>query len=143
LCHDPKAPRIVEAVQVLREIAEVVVASGDDAGGVIARVDADLVVADEWIGTRDGRTLLAWACQTRASAVGILLASSQGGAAAARFDGLVVLPKLVDAATLKAVPATVAGAPVTYSTAVIAWRNKQVGILDEQLLFYSIKRSLA
>ena len=103
LCHDPKAPRIVEAGQVLREIAEVVVASGDDAGGVIAQVDADLVVADEWIGTRDGRTLLAWACQTRASAVGILLASSQGGAAAARFDGLVVLPKLVDPATLKAV----------------------------------------
>jgi DNA-binding response OmpR family regulator len=90
LCHDPKAPRIVEAMQVLREIAEVVVASGDDAAGAIAQVDADLVVADEWIGTRDGRTLLAWACQTRASAVGILLASSQGEAAAARFDGLVV-----------------------------------------------------
>jgi hypothetical protein len=99
LCHDPKSPRIVEAGHVLREVAQVVVASGDEAGGIIAQVDADVVVADEWIGTRDGRTLLSWACQTRSSAVGILLASSQGGAAAARFDGLVVLPKLVDPAT--------------------------------------------
>src|SRR5688572_9732722 len=103
LCHDPKSPRIVAALQVLRELAETSVASGDEAGEVITRVDADVVVADEWVGTRDGRTLLAWACQTRATTVGILLASSQTGAAAARFDGLIVLPKLVDPATLKAV----------------------------------------
>jgi two-component system NtrC family response regulator len=103
LCHDPKAPRIVEALQVLRELADTTVASGDDAGEVVVNVDADVVVADEWVGTRDGRTLLAWACQTRATAVGILLASSQTGAAVARFDGLIVLPKLVDPGTLKAV----------------------------------------
>jgi DNA-binding NtrC family response regulator len=103
LCHDVKASRIVEALQVLRELGDTTVASGDEAAGVVTRVDADVVVADEWIGTRDGRTLLAWACQTRSTAVGILLASSQTGAAAARFDGLVVLPKLVDPATLKAV----------------------------------------
>src|SRR5262245_60457850 len=95
LCHDPKAPRIVAALQVLRELAETTVASGDEA--------AEVIVADEWVGTRDGRTLLAWACQTRSSAVGILLASSQTGAAAARFDGLIVLPKLVEPATLRAV----------------------------------------
>jgi DNA-binding NtrC family response regulator len=93
----------VAALQVLRELAETTVASGDDAGEVIARVDADVVVADEWLGTRDGRTLLAWACQTRSTAVGILLASSQTGAAAAHLDGLVVLPKLVDPGTLRAV----------------------------------------
>ena len=103
LCRDPKAPRIVEALQVLRELAETTVATGDEAAGVIARVDADVVVADEWVGTGDGRTLLAWACQTRSTAVGILLASSQTGAAAAHLDGLVVLPKLVDAGTLKTV----------------------------------------
>jgi DNA-binding NtrC family response regulator len=103
LCRDPKAPRIVAALQVLRELADTVVASGDEAGDVVARVDADLVVADEWLGTRDGRTLLAWACQTRSTAVGILLASSQTGAAAAHLDGFVVLPKLVDPGTLKAV----------------------------------------
>src|SRR5260221_11638095 len=103
LCHDPKAPRIVEACQVLREIADTTLTTGDEAAEVITRVDADVIVADEWIGTRDGRTLLAWACQTRSTAVGILLASSQTGAAAARFDGLVVLPKLVDSGTLKAV----------------------------------------
>src|SRR5262249_25492311 len=73
LCCDPKAPRIVAAVQVLRELAETSVGTGDDAAGLIARVDADVVVAEEWIGTRDGRALLAWATQTRPTAVGILL----------------------------------------------------------------------
>ena len=103
LCGDPKAPRIVGALQVLRELADTTVASGDEAAAVIVRVDADVVVADEWLGTRDGRTLLAWACQSRSTAVGILLASSQSGAAAAHLDGLVVLPKLVDPGTLKTV----------------------------------------
>lgn len=43
---------------------------------------------------------------------------------------------------LKEIPATVAKAPGTYSTAVLAWRDHQVGILDDQLLFYALKRSL-
>jgi two-component system response regulator HydG len=103
LCRDPKSPRILAALQVLRELADTTVASGDEATAVIVRVDPDVVVADEWLGTRDGRTLLAWACQTRSTAVGILFASSETGAAAAHMDGLVVLPKLVDLGTLKTV----------------------------------------
>jgi chemotaxis-related protein WspD len=43
---------------------------------------------------------------------------------------------------LRDVPTTVARAPVTYSTSVLSWRDHQVGILDEQLLFYTLKRSL-
>jgi chemotaxis-related protein WspD len=43
---------------------------------------------------------------------------------------------------LKDVPTTVARATVTYSTALLAWRGRSVGILDDQLVFYSIKRSL-
>ncbi len=103
LCSDPKAPRIVAAHQVLRELADTTVATGDDAAAAIAGADADLVIADEWLGTRDGRTLLAWACQTGAAAVGILLASSPASAAAAEHDGLILLPKLVDPETLRTV----------------------------------------
>jgi len=44
---------------------------------------------------------------------------------------------------LKDVPTTVAKAAVTYSTALLSWRGHSVGILDDQLLFYSLKRSLA
>lgn len=43
---------------------------------------------------------------------------------------------------LKGVPTTVARAPVTYSTALLSWRDRQVGMLDDQLLFYALKRSL-
>jgi len=43
---------------------------------------------------------------------------------------------------LKEVPATVAKASVTYSTALLSWRERSVGILDDQLVFYSLKRGL-
>jgi chemotaxis-related protein WspD len=43
---------------------------------------------------------------------------------------------------LKAVPATVAKATVTYSTALLPWQGHSVGTLDDQLLFYTLKRSL-
>jgi chemotaxis-related protein WspD len=43
---------------------------------------------------------------------------------------------------LKDVPTTVAHAKGTYSTALLSWRERSVGILDDQLVFYSLKRSL-
>jgi chemotaxis-related protein WspD len=43
---------------------------------------------------------------------------------------------------LKEVPATVAMSPVSYSTALLLWRERSVGILDDQLVFYSLKRGL-
>jgi chemotaxis-related protein WspD len=43
---------------------------------------------------------------------------------------------------LKDVPTTVAKAPATYSTALLSWHGHAVGILDDQLLFYSFQRSL-
>jgi chemotaxis-related protein WspD len=43
---------------------------------------------------------------------------------------------------LKDVPTTVAKATVTYSTALLSWRERSVGVLDDQLVFYSLKRSL-
>jgi chemotaxis-related protein WspD len=44
---------------------------------------------------------------------------------------------------LRPVPATVAKATVTYSTAVLKWGTQSVGVLDDQLLFYALRRSLA
>lgn len=40
------------------------------------------------------------------------------------------------------VPATVAKAAVTYSTALLPWQGHAVGTLDDQLLFYTLKRSV-
>ena len=44
---------------------------------------------------------------------------------------------------LKAVPATVAKATATYTKSMLAWHDKTVGCLDDQLLFYTLNRSLA
>ena len=43
---------------------------------------------------------------------------------------------------LKELPTTVAKATVTYSTALLPWQGHSVGTLDDQLLFYTLKRSL-
>lgn len=47
-----------------------------------------------------------------------------------------------DPREFKTVPATIAKAAVTYSMAVLPWRGHSVGALDDQLLFYTLKRSL-
>jgi chemotaxis-related protein WspD len=44
---------------------------------------------------------------------------------------------------LKDVPATVAGAAPTYSKALLSWRDRSVGLLDDELLFHSLKRWVA
>lgn len=44
---------------------------------------------------------------------------------------------------LKPVPATVAKASACYTRAMLAWREHAVGLLDDQLLFHSLNRSLA
>jgi chemotaxis-related protein WspD len=43
---------------------------------------------------------------------------------------------------LKELPTTVVKATVTYSTALLPWQGHSVGTLDDQLLFYTLKRSL-
>lgn len=48
-----------------------------------------------------------------------------------------------DASQLKAVPATVAKAAASYSRAVVAWNGRSLGLLDDQVLFHTILRSLA
>jgi chemotaxis-related protein WspD len=44
---------------------------------------------------------------------------------------------------LKEVPTTVARATVAYSTALLSWSGHSVGVLDDELVFYTLKRSLA
>ena len=46
-------------------------------------------------------------------------------------------------ADLRPIPTTVAKAAVTYSTALLNWNTHSVGVLDEQLLFHALRRSLA
>lgn len=44
---------------------------------------------------------------------------------------------------LAPVPATVARTTATYTRAVLPWQNKSVGVIDDQLLFHTLNRSLA
>lgn len=43
----------------------------------------------------------------------------------------------------KEVPATVAKATANYTRAMLPWRGSSVGLLDDQLIFYTVNRSLA
>lgn len=44
---------------------------------------------------------------------------------------------------VKEVPATVSGATATYTTGMLSWQDKSVGLLDEQLLLYTLNKGLA
>jgi len=46
-------------------------------------------------------------------------------------------------AELRALPATVSQAPATYTRGILPWEGKSVGCLDEQLVFYTLNRSLS
>lgn len=48
-----------------------------------------------------------------------------------------------DQADLAPVPATLAHARAAYTRGLLTWRNRPVGVLDDQLLFYTLNRSLA
>lgn len=72
----------------------------------------------------------------------MLVIQGEGGRfvfAAREVHGIVRTP----AEGLNPVPATLAGAASAYTRAVVPWENRTVGLLDEQLLFYALNRSLA
>lgn len=48
-----------------------------------------------------------------------------------------------DDAELAPVPATLAHARAAYTRGILTWRDRPVGVLDDQLLFYTLNRSLA
>jgi chemotaxis-related protein WspD len=47
-----------------------------------------------------------------------------------------------DPRELKPIPTTVSKAAITYSTGLLPWQGRSVGSLDDQLLFYTLQRSL-
>ncbi len=44
---------------------------------------------------------------------------------------------------LKKVPETVAGAQSNYAAGILPWRDRAVGCLDANLLFYTLRKSLS
>jgi chemotaxis-related protein WspD len=44
---------------------------------------------------------------------------------------------------VKEVPATIAGTAVAHTTGILSWQNRSVGLLDDQLLFYTLNKALA
>ena len=97
ICSDRADPAIVAALEGLRELTDTAVVRGDAATDLLARVDADVIVADESVGES-----LARAAHIRPCAIRILL-SSVADASAEPVDGLTVISKPVDPMVLRAV----------------------------------------
>lgn len=78
----------------------------------------------------------------RAKAQLFLVIKGEGGRVVVPVDEVLGV-KRYRTSTLKEVPATVAKATATYTKAVLDWEDKTIAVLDEQLLFYTINRSMA
>lgn len=72
----------------------------------------------------------------------VLVASWEGRSLAFPVDEVMGVHRY-QRSQLQAVPATVAKAAATYTKSMLPWRDKSIGLLDDQLLFYSINRNLA
>ena len=72
----------------------------------------------------------------------LLVASSAGARLVFPVDEVHGIHRF-DAKQLVEAPATVAKATATYTKSVLAWRDKTVGCLDDQLLFYTLNRGFA
>ncbi len=80
--------------------------------------------------------------QRRAAVPRLLVARGTAGAVVFPVDEVQGMERF-RARDLKEVPATVARAQATYTRALMALGDRTVGLLDEQLLFYKVERSLA
>jgi chemotaxis-related protein WspD len=79
----------------------------------------------------------------RAADPRLLVMQHEGGRAACPVDEVYGVQRIYSR-DLMAVPATTARATTTYTKAVLSWRQKSVGLLDEHLLFYTLNhRGLA
>lgn len=72
----------------------------------------------------------------------LLVMQREGGRAVCSVDEVYGIQRF-HPRELMEVPATVARATATYTRAVLSWQKKSVGVLDDQLLFYTLNRSLA
>lgn len=80
--------------------------------------------------------------ESRSNSQLLLVIKGEGGRLAIPVDEVLGVERYLPSA-LKEVPATVAKATATYTKAVLDWDDKTIGVLDEQLLFYTINRSMA
>lgn len=72
----------------------------------------------------------------------LLVMINQGQGAVVPVDEVFGLHRYA-ACELKHVPTTLNGTVAAYVKGVVAWRDKAVGLLDGELLFYTLNRSLA
>jgi chemotaxis-related protein WspD len=82
--------------------------------------------------------------RTRQGAVAqrLLVARGEAGSIVFPVDEVLGVERFA-AEDLKEIPATVAHAQASYTQALLCFGDRTVGLLDEQLLFYSVERSLA
>lgn len=78
----------------------------------------------------------------RAQEQRLLVLAHEGGRSVCPADEVYGIQRF-HARAQTAVPATLARAAGSYVTAVLPWQNKSVGLLDPQLLAYTLNRSLA
>jgi chemotaxis-related protein WspD len=78
----------------------------------------------------------------RAQAARLLVIQRDGSRAVCPVDEIHGIERFF-ARDLEPVPATVARAAATYTRAVLSWQGRTVGLLDEELLFHVMNRSVA
>jgi len=103
VCSDPTAPDVPAIVDTLGSLADTTVSTAERAGAVLARLDVDVLVADDDVGAATVQALLSGAARTGNPAVAILLTGAPAEATGARARGLTVLAKPVDPETLRSV----------------------------------------
>src|SRR4029077_295436 len=103
IASSPADPDVARTVDVLRSLAETTLTGADAAMDLLARVDADLIIADESLGAQSGCDFLAEAIALRPSAVPLLLARSGPRPVARNGNGLAVLRKPVDEHALRTI----------------------------------------
>ena len=89
-------------VDALRDIADTTVAAGREAVDLLARLDPDVIVADQWVGEASGREFLEAAAAVCPNAACVLLEDAPSASASAASAEIVVLPKPVEREALRA-----------------------------------------
>ena len=91
-----------EVVDALRDIADTTVAAGREAVDLLARLDPDVIVADQGVGEASGREFLEAAAAVCPNAACVLLEDAPSASASVTSAEIVVLPKPVEREALRA-----------------------------------------
>jgi DNA-binding NtrC family response regulator len=101
----PNDPDVVRTADALRPLAETTVVGAEAAIELLAELDADLIIADESLGAKNGRDFLAEAVALRPAAVPVLLVRPGPRPVARNDSSLAVLSKPVDEHALRTLAA--------------------------------------